>query len=206
MKEREALHEKLVSARVVEERANTIVDANVQRAEGLARELEGERRRRADEVRRLTQEVQQAKEEHRVEVMAYRRALSTEEAKVVVLQKELKEARDRVMDMAAGGAAKAGGAKEGHHAGMISMVGDGSHMGASQTGGKMSTGALSLTGGNTTVVGGLNAGNVFGRRKKRRIKLKAMEDIYSPLASTVPAGKVGGIGGGHNSSLQRLTH
>lgn len=38
---------------------------------------------RLDERFKLQEEIARAKEDHRVEVMAYRRALSTEEAKVV---------------------------------------------------------------------------------------------------------------------------
>lgn len=40
-----------------------------------------------------------AKEEHRVEVLAYRRALSVEEAKVVYLQKEMKDSRELIKEL-----------------------------------------------------------------------------------------------------------
>ena len=84
--EKEELQNRMIAARVTEQKATTIVDVNVQRSEDMARDLEGEKRRRGEERARLMNEVAQAKEDHRVEVMAYRRALSTEEAKVVALQ------------------------------------------------------------------------------------------------------------------------
>lgn len=77
----------MVQARVTEQKANTIVDANTKRSNDLARDLEMEKKRRAEERQRLQADVAQAKDDHKVEVMAYRRALSTEEAKVVMLQK-----------------------------------------------------------------------------------------------------------------------
>jgi len=97
--EKDDLQNRMIAARVTEQKATTIVDVNTKRSEDLTKDLEGERKRRNEERIRLQSEVAQAKEDHRVEVMAYRRALSTEEAKVVMLQHELKEARERISEL-----------------------------------------------------------------------------------------------------------
>lgn len=62
------LHDRMVAARVTEQKANTIVDANTKRSNDLARDLETEKKRRQDERVKLEQMVEQAKEDHRVEV------------------------------------------------------------------------------------------------------------------------------------------
>ena len=54
-KEKGDLQAKLVSCRVTEQKANTIVDANTKRAQDLARDLEAEKKRRTDERHRIDQ-------------------------------------------------------------------------------------------------------------------------------------------------------
>ncbi|CAD7923531.1 unnamed protein product [Amoebophrya sp. A120] len=149
------LHDRMVAARVTEQKANTIVDANTKRSNDLARDLELEKKRRQDERVKLESMVEQAKEDHRVEVMAYRRALSTEEAKVVTLQRESKEVRERLAEVQA--------AKPG--------------MGSS-------SGLLGMTGSSKFFSGSSAASTARHKTKKGgKGQMKSIENIYTPLST-----------------------
>ncbi|CAD7930087.1 unnamed protein product [Amoebophrya sp. A25] len=158
-KEKDALHDRMIAARVTEQKATTIVDANTKRSNDLARDLEVEKKRRLDERMKLEGMVEQAKEDHRVEVMAYRRALSTEEAKVVSLQRELKECRERIAELGKGG----------NGTGLI---------GALNTGG--SSKFYSTGSGSSKAYHGNR-----GAKGKKKNGTKSVESIYTPLSSTM---------------------
>ncbi len=81
-KERDELMEKLAAERVLSQHAQVFVDNQASKAQGLEEILKEERKLFTKDLRRLQAEVETAKEAHRVEVLAYRRALSVEESKV----------------------------------------------------------------------------------------------------------------------------
>eukprot|EP00392_Amoebophrya_sp_AT5.2_P015283 g15484.t1 len=157
-REKDELHDRMVAARVTEQKANTIVDANTKRSNDLARDLETEKKRRQDERVKLEQMVEQAKEDHRVEVMAYRRALSTEEAKVVTQQRETKELRERIAELQASKPGMAGGA------GVLGMTASSKFFSSSSA----ASTARDRKG---------------STRKKKGGMIKSVESIYTPLST-----------------------
>ncbi|CAD7970420.1 unnamed protein product [Amoebophrya sp. A25] len=95
-KERDNLMQKLAEERVISQHAQVFVDNQSNKAEGLEEILKEERKIFSKDLRRLQAEVETSKESHRVEVLAYRKALSVEEAKVASLMHEVREMKQRL--------------------------------------------------------------------------------------------------------------